>query len=239
MNRLISLDEHKYEIIEMHDNGMIQYDIAKYFDVSKASISRRLLEWGRTTSFKKIDITKVDLYVLYYDRKLSEQEIADIYECSRALIHRRMMSFGLERRSFSECKLGNFNPFYGKKHKHSSRVAMSLSFRNGRRVVGSNRYGIGGYYNTPNQGKKWMRSGWERKTADYLTENGKNWYYEYEWLDIGDISYLPDFYLPNENKYIEVKGFVFDHTKNKLEKAIKKFDIEVWDKDVLIVKGIL
>ena len=239
MNRIIKLDECKHEIIEMHDSGMRQYDIAKCFNVSKGAISRRLMWWGCTKPLNRIDITKKDLYILYCDKKLSEQKIADMYKCHRSMIHRYMMSFEIERRSYSECKLGKLNPFYGRKHKRSSKKAMSMSFKNGRKVTSSNKYGVGRYYDTPNQGKVWMRSGWEAKVADYLTENQKNWYYEYEWLDVGDMHYLPDFFLPSENKYIEVKGFVFNSTKNKLERAVKKFNIEVWDGKGLINKGIL
>lgn len=239
MKRIIRLDRHKHEIIEMHDNGMINYDIAKCFGVSKTSISKRLVEWGYAKPLNRIDIIKEDLCDLYCDKKLSEQKIADMHGCHRSLIHRRMMSFGIKRRSYSECRLGSSNPFYGKKHKLSSRAAMSLSYKNGRKISGSNKYGVGAYYDTPNQGRKWMRSGWERKTAVYLTENGKNWYYEYEWLYVGGAYYLPDFYLPDEDKYIEVKGFVFSKTEDKLKKAVKKFNVEIWDANILTGKGIL
>jgi hypothetical protein len=100
-------------------------------------------------------------------------------------------------------------------------------------------WGKGAYYDTPNQGRKWMRSGWEIKTANYLTKQGKNWYYEYEWLSIGDVHYLPDFCLPNENKYIEVKGRKKKVDMAKVELAMKKYNIELWDGEELLKRGII
>lgn len=239
-NRLEWLDKYKEDIINMHLNGTIMDDIAICFNVSRASISRRLLDWGYTNHWNIVDITEDKLYELYHNNNLSEQRIADIYNCSRAMIHRRMVRFNIERRSYSECKAGDLNPFYGKKHTYATKKSMSLSFSKGRRsIVGSNRYGKGAYYETPNQGKKWMRSGWEIKVADYLTSIGKIWYYENGWLEMDDVRYLPDFYLPVENKYIEVKGIKFKNTMYKLEKASTKYDIEIWDRKKLIILGLL
>ena len=67
--RLKWLDNKKKEIIKMYSNGAIQDDIADHFNVSRASISRRLLEWGHTKPWRKIDITKRDLYNLYHNKR--------------------------------------------------------------------------------------------------------------------------------------------------------------------------
>jgi len=83
-----------------------------------------------------------------------------------------------------------------------------------------------------------MRSGWEIKVADYLTNNNYDWYYEHKWLKIGDEYYIPDFYLPTENKYIEVKGWKTDKTMYKYNKAKAMYNIELWDYHKLIELGI-
>jgi hypothetical protein len=105
--------------------------------------------------------------------------------------------------------MGSLNPLYGVGHTEAARRKMSEAFSNGRKMGLHGQWGNGSYYNSPNQGSVWMRSGWEVKTADYLTEHGLDWYYEKGWIEISeDMHYLPDFYLPECDLYVEVKGNV-------------------------------
>lgn len=105
---------------------------------------------------------------------------------------------------------------------------------------GSGTWGKRSFYITPNQGKVCMRSGWEVKTADYLTLNNVDWYYENEWLDLGNTKYLPDFYLPKLNVYIEVKGRKKGSDIEKVVSA-RKFGNKVflWDAEELFKRGII
>jgi hypothetical protein len=84
-----------------------------------------------------------------------------------------------------------------------------------------------------------MRSGWEAKVADYLTSKGLDWYYEYEWLKVGDIHYLPDFFIPDLNTYIEVKGRKKRCDMDKFEKARALYNIILWDGIELLKLGII
>lgn len=63
-----------------------------------------------------------------------------------------------------------------------------------------------------------MRSNWEIKYAKYLDKNKIKWLYESQTFDLGDSAYTPDFYLPETNEYIEIKGYLTDKCKNKLNK---------------------
>lgn len=74
-----------------------------------------------------------------------------------------------------------------------------------------NMYGTIVEYKSPNQGIVRLRSKLEAKYAKHLNNGNIDWYYEYKsfpYLDSKGIrrTYTPDFYLPVENKYIEVKG---------------------------------
>jgi hypothetical protein len=51
-----------------------------------------------------------------------------------------------------------------------------------------------------------MRSSWEVKYAQYLDSKKIKWQYEPEIFDLGFTTYRPDFYLPENNTYIEIKG---------------------------------
>jgi hypothetical protein len=54
---------------------------------------------------------------------------------------------------------------------------------------------------------QWMRSSYEVRVAKALDALGIRWEYEPERFDLGSCTYLPDFYLPDEAMYVEVKGW--------------------------------
>lgn len=61
-----------------------------------------------------------------------------------------------------------------------------------------------------------MRSSWEYIFAYWLDLSGVKWEYECKTFDLGDTIYIPDFYLPEFDCWIEIKGWW-------REKSIKKF----------------
>ena len=67
----------------------------------------------------------------------------------------------------------------------------------------------------------WMRSGWEVRYAKWLDRQNIKWQYEPKTFDLGDTTYTPDFYLPETNEYIEIKGYWREKAKNNI-KLFKK-----------------
>jgi len=61
----------------------------------------------------------------------------------------------------------------------------------------------------------WMKSSWESKYAEYLDKNNIKWLYESKTFNLGDCTYTPDFYLPKQDLYIEVKGWFRTISINK------------------------
>ncbi len=53
----------------------------------------------------------------------------------------------------------------------------------------------------------WMRSTFETRVASAFDRLGWSWQYEPERFDLGSCTYLPDFYLPDHDMYVEVKGW--------------------------------
>jgi len=223
-------------------------EIAAFFNVSTSCINYKLHTLGiysKSTwrpfvkTLLRKDISKGIIYNLYYNKKLSMSEIANGYGCSRSSIGRRFMEYGLKPRDRVEAHLkGKKHPNYGKPMSIAAKIKQLNTIKGKTIVIKSYGKGNGAYYDTPHQGRMWMRSGWELKVADYLTSQSKDWYYEYKWLDIGDTHYLPDFYLPVENKYIEVKGWKTDKTMKKYNIAKEIYEIELWDKTKLESMGI-
>ncbi|MEY2703708.1 MAG: hypothetical protein RLY43_2347 [Bacteroidota bacterium] len=77
---------------------------------------------------------------------------------------------------------------------------------------------------TPFQGEVLVRSSYESFYIDYLNTNRINFYYEPKKFKFKDGStYTPDFYLPDEDVYIELKGFMRDDAKEKIAKFYEEF----------------
>ena len=69
-----------------------------------------------------------------------------------------------------------------------------------------------------------LRSAWEANVLRYLNHLDIKWMYEpkvffFEGIKRGTLSYMPDIYLPEEEKWIEVKG----QLKPKDKTAIRRF----------------
>jgi hypothetical protein len=52
-----------------------------------------------------------------------------------------------------------------------------------------------------------FRSSWEAIYAKYLDKNNIKWLYETKVFDLENTTYRPDFYLPETDEYIEIKGY--------------------------------
>lgn len=85
------------------------------------------------------------------------------------------------------------------------------------------------------------QSGWEPKVVDYLNKNK----IEYSWQSRtftmpNGKTYRPDLFLINENKWIEIKGYFREYSKNKWEWFHKTYpNSELWQKEKLKEIGIL
>ena len=71
-----------------------------------------------------------------------------------------------------------------------------------------------------------MRSSWEIMYAQHLDENNIKWEYEPKWfrLEKSNTSYMPDFYLPETNEYIEIKGYMRQENKEKMEEFKEQYN---------------
>jgi len=94
---------------------------------------------------------------------------------------------------------GKNNPMYGKQTPHGKKIFP---------------------HSTPFQGTLKMFR-WDRKYAQYLDLNNIKYYYENKYFELilnnKNVTYTPDFYLPNTNEYIEIKGYWKGDAKEKFE----------------------
>lgn len=61
-----------------------------------------------------------------------------------------------------------------------------------------------------------MRSSWERRFAAALDRRGIVWTYEPQRFDLGEITYLPDFYVPEFGAHVEVKGWMDPNSQRRI-----------------------
>lgn len=107
------------------------------------------------------------------------------------------------RQKMSKAKKGLFsgkkNPMFGKRGKLSPRFGILVSwFRC--------KYGDVNF-----------RSSYEANFAKWCDGSGITWKYEPEHFDLGNTTYTPDFYLPEFDCWIEVKGYLTDLADKKIK----------------------
>ena len=213
----------KDEVASLVKKNYKQQEISEKFNTTQTIISMCLRLWGSNNSnsnrFIEIQIPKEDLYEMYWKHKCHPKFIAEKYNCSITTVIRNMQEYGIPLRTKSEARLGELNPIFNVGHSEEAKEKMSLAFLEGRNRGYSGNWGTLSTYTSPNQGKVLMRSSWEVRVADYLSSNQEIWFYEYEVFKLTDcISYQPDFYLPNRNIYLEVKGRTLEEDLHKVNK---------------------
>lgn len=70
-----------------------------------------------------------------------------------------------------------------------------------------------------------VRSSWELSISLLFIDNNINYEYEYKTFKLNNSTYTPDFYLPDYNLYIEVKGPVYDKQIIKMKEFVEKYNI--------------
>jgi hypothetical protein len=89
----------------------------------------------------------------------------------------------------------------------------------------------------------WMRSSFEMRVAAAFDALGIRWLYEPKRFDLGDTTYLPDFYLPDDDAYWEVKGWLSPVSLHKITRfrelnpeiplvVIKRCEVELLEQAV-------
>lgn len=103
------------------------------------------------------------------------------------------------------------------------------------------KHGNGSYYK-----QSYMRSSYEIAYAKYCIINHIKYRYEPKYFELKInnklTTYTPDFYLPETNEYIEIKGWWRDNAKVKFKEFKKQYsniNIKVVDKKILKKEGIL
>jgi hypothetical protein len=86
---------------------------------------------------------------------------------------------------------------------------------------------------------KYFRSSWEANYARYLNYIKEPWEYEPKEFEFpikrGNRTYKPDFWLPKKQNWIEIKGYMDQKSKTKLNR-FKKYYPEEFEKLIIITE---
>lgn len=88
----------------------------------------------------------------------------------------------------------------------------------------------------------WFRSSYEVAYAKWLDRLNIKWLYEKGTFDLGNCTYTPDFYLPESDTFIEIKGYWRIDAKKKFKlfkKLYPELKIAILDKNILEKRHIL
>lgn len=170
----------------------------------------------RAKKCKKHRKYQFTLFKKYFNSDLSVCDLSKELCIDRHTISRKFVEFfGEEVVKERNDRVGNYS--ISKKAK--------INFNN------KNRFGTVVYYDSLNNGTVRFRSKLERKFAVKLDKLGVGWVYEYKSFPYLDEegkrrTYTPDFYLPNSNKYIEIKGFEKSDDQYKIN-CLREIGIDI------------
>lgn len=121
-------------------------------------------------------------------------------------------------------QVGVNNPWKGKHHTKETKLKqMKTKIKNKK-------------YNSFNPTEKYyedlgmkFKSTWEANIARIYNFLGVKWIYEPKIFKLETCYYCPDFYLPEYGFFVEVKGFMREKSKIKIDEFSKKYPLEVID----------
>lgn len=140
-------------------------------------------------------------------------------ECSGKILSRNktFCSKICMSKNYQKTLLGSNNPNFGNGEK------IKLAYLRGAydNVDRSNNYSYGYKIKYKNNT---FKSSWEYNFAKYLDDRKILWFYENAKFKLSNNkNYTPDFYIPNKNKYYEIKGYWREKSKHKYDLFKKEY----------------
>ena len=71
--------------------------------------------------------------------------------------------------------------------------------------------------------KQFFRSAYEKLFADFLDLIEMEWLYEPYYFEVGKSIYVPDFFIPGKDIFIECKGYFLNSSRKKMATFVKQY----------------
>jgi len=118
-------------------------------------------------------------------------------------------------------QVGELNPFYGKHHTEESKFKQIIS------KIRNNKYKFNPTEKYYLDLKMKFKSNWEANMARIFNFLELTWYYEPQIFKLKSSFYCPDFYIKDWNCFIEVKGYMYPKSLQKINEFKEKYPIEI------------
>lgn len=193
----------------------------------------------------RFNFTKEFLIKEYTKKENSAIKISRKLGCSRQTVENYLHKYKIRIRTNSESHSGKLNRMYGKRFfgkdnpnfqnggktnkifycKVCGKVVTYMSAKGlgmcsfcSKKGKLNHRFGKSSIHGKRLKYKDvFMRSTWETKFAQFLSLSGHNWIYEPKRFYFNDCTYCPDFYIPDFDCYIEIKGWWRPNTKKRFD----------------------
>jgi Mor family transcriptional regulator len=237
------------EIVDYYNSGMSKEAVRKKFRISVGSITQCLKKYDvkphslnenravnnkdRAVVFLESDFGK-QLISEYANVGVSLKSLEKKYGISKRSLRRAFSLKGIEIRSKEESL----------KQIRAQKIALGIRGHNFGKTppVGSGKCSWYLFEGIKYQGSWEFKAGlWLRKNNVLFLSHCGYRGFEYEKNGVTH-TYLPDFYVPNENHYIEVKGYFSKEDQEKINCVKAKYPdlkIKIFDKDILKNENIL
>lgn len=136
--------------------------------------------------------------------KLSDETKAKIADTQRRRWSEGKYQAGVKHSLEARVKIATYQKNRSPEHKQKLSAAMYRRWQQGMMTEGSNWWRRG---RRADLGDQFFRSSWEANYARILNLLGVVWEFESRRLVTPYGSYCPDFYLPESNTYVEIKGW--------------------------------
>lgn len=199
--------------------GAVYYNLKKHGIRRRSFIDAGRLSWKRQ---RKLRNFKGKNNPNYKDSHCSKGHINHCIDCGRK-INRQSKRCGT-------CEDIHHSGLLKGKH-HTKKTIKKMSGKNNSNYGKVPKHGKGAHYK-----QSYMRSSWEIKYAKHCIKNHIKYRYEPKAFEITykyegikkEGTYRPDFYLPETNTYIEIKGWWWSKTKAKFDGFKRKYkDIKI------------
>jgi hypothetical protein len=206
-------------------------------------------------AYRKFDPSTEWLRERYEDRRMSAGEIAAEAGVSETLVKNRLVEHSVQRRNptwrfreiAAEMIANGTHPLQtfdrAAAAANPSERELAKRRRNSERMKGRVPQTRGRWIERPDTHEViYVHSTWEERLLLHFIERGIRAEYEPRTFPVDGGSYTPDFYLPDEDRYIEVKGYWFDKQRikfNRFRALYPHINIEVWYGDRLIEMGVI
>lgn len=229
-NTILWSKEEENTLIEEYDKGTDIGVIAKKINKTRSAIKAKAHDMNITDKSKYYTQEQID-FILKNKDLLTYKDMATVLGKNEGNLCRKMKELGITKKKIKSKYWETATPEQIKERKRKQR---ETKIKNGTlnpmpfqknpysRAKGGKRSDLGDIY---------FRSSWEANIARYYNFMGIKWEYEpktfvFENVTRGSVSYTPDFYLPEEDTWIEIKGYMDSKSKTKLKRFARQYPEE-------------